>query len=78
LAAAALYIVSQFKNEGITQHDLSGAADVTEVTIRNRKKELFENLDLEAPKDFLAAKMPRQGYAFSIYAILFQRVHSSS
>ena len=52
MAAAALYIVSQFKNEGITQHDLSRAADVTEVTIRNRKKERFEKFDLKAPKDF--------------------------
>jgi len=51
LAAAALYIASQFKNEEITRHDLSRAADVTEVTIRNRRKELFEKLDLEEPKD---------------------------
>ncbi len=51
LAAAALYIASQYKNEAVTQHDLSHAANVTEVTIRNRKKELFEKLDLEVPRD---------------------------
>ncbi len=53
LAAAALYIASQSKNERVTQSDLSHAASVTEVTIRNRKKELLEELDfkaLESPK----------------------------
>ena len=48
LAAAALYIASQFKNELVTQSELSRAADVTEVTIRNRKKELVAKLNLEA------------------------------
>ncbi len=48
LAAAALYIASQFKNERITQSDLSQAANVTEVTIRNRKRELLEELDLKS------------------------------
>ena len=49
LAAAALYIASQFQNEMITQSELSRAADVTDVTIRNRKKELVERLGLEEP-----------------------------
>jgi len=48
LAAAALYIASQFQNEMVTQSELSRAADVTEVTVRNRKKELVEKLRLEA------------------------------
>jgi transcription initiation factor TFIIB len=47
LAAAALYIASQFENEMVTQSELSRAANVTEVTIRNRKKELVERLGLE-------------------------------
>ncbi len=47
LAAAALYIASQSRNEMVTQHDLSRAANVTEVTIRNRKKELIEKLKLK-------------------------------
>ncbi len=50
LAAAALYIASQFKNEMVTQSELSRAADVTQVTIRNRKKELVEKLGLEAQR----------------------------
>jgi transcription initiation factor TFIIB len=50
LAAAALYIASQMESGGmITQHDLSCAANVTEVTIRNRKKELIEKLELKDP-----------------------------
>ena len=48
LAAAALYIASQFKNEMVTQRELSRAANVTEVTIRNRKRELLEKLNLKA------------------------------
>jgi transcription initiation factor TFIIB len=48
LAAAALYIASQFKRELVTQSELSRAADVTEVTIRNRKRELVEKLRLDA------------------------------
>ena len=47
LAAAALYIASQFKNEMVTQSELSHAANVTEVTIRNRKRELVEKLNLK-------------------------------
>jgi transcription initiation factor TFIIB len=50
MAAAALYIASQMQSGGmITQHDLSCAANVTEVTIRNRKKELIEKLELKDP-----------------------------
>ncbi len=47
LAAAALYIASQSNNERVTQGDLSQAADVTQVTIRNRKKELLQELELD-------------------------------
>lgn len=48
LAAAALYIASKIKKENITQSRLARAADLTEVTIRNRKKDLMETLDLNS------------------------------
>jgi transcription initiation factor TFIIB len=46
LAASALYIASKLKKEKMTQSQLAEAANVTEVTIRNRKKELMKRLDL--------------------------------
>jgi len=46
LAAAALYIASKLKKEKITQKTLAEAADVTEVSIRNRKKDLMKRLNL--------------------------------
>ena len=47
LAAAALYIACLQSNEKKTQTDISQAADVTEVTIRNRYKALKRQLGLE-------------------------------
>jgi transcription initiation factor TFIIB len=46
LAAASLYIASKLKKERITQSQLAEAADVTEVTVRNRKKDLMKSLNL--------------------------------
>ncbi len=46
LAAAALYIASKCKKEKITQKHLAKAAGITEVTIRNRKRELVTRLNL--------------------------------
>lgn len=46
LAAAALYIASYLLNERKSQKVVAEVAGVTEVTIRNRYKELVENLDL--------------------------------
>jgi transcription initiation factor TFIIB len=46
LAAAALYIASKLKKEKISQTQLAKAADTTEVTIRNRRKELEKRLNL--------------------------------
>ena len=46
LAAAALYLSSLIHQQTQTQRNLSEAAHVTEVTIRNRYKELTRNLDL--------------------------------
>ncbi len=47
LAAAALYIASIFNCERKTQKDIAEVANVTEVTIRNRYKELSEKLNFE-------------------------------
>lgn len=46
VAAAALYIASVLLGERKTQKDIAEVAGVTEVTIRNRYKELSEQLDL--------------------------------
>lgn len=48
LAATALYIASKIKKENITQSRLAKAADLTEVTIRNRKKDLMKTLNLNS------------------------------
>jgi transcription initiation factor TFIIB len=50
LAAAALYIASYLNNEKRTQQIIAKAAKVTEVTIRNRYKELTKTLNIESPK----------------------------
>jgi transcription initiation factor TFIIB len=47
IAATVLYIACQLRGEKITQMDIAAAANVTEVTIRNRKKELMKKLNLE-------------------------------
>lgn len=46
VAAASLYIASVLLNERKTQRDVAEVAGVTEVTIRNRYKELSENIEL--------------------------------
>ncbi|NHN42233.1 transcription initiation factor IIB [Halorubellus sp. JP-L1] len=45
LAAAAVYAASLLSNEKVTQNAVSEVANVSEVTIRNRYKELLENAD---------------------------------
>jgi transcription initiation factor TFIIB len=47
LAAAALYIASVLCGEHRTQRDVAEIAGVTEVTIRNRYKELTRKLDID-------------------------------
>ena len=47
MAAAALYIASVLCGERRTQREVSEIAGVTEVTIRNRYKELAEKLDID-------------------------------
>jgi transcription initiation factor TFIIB len=51
LAAAALYIAIVLFDERRTQRELSEIAGVTEVTIRNRYKELIKKLDIDMRKD---------------------------
>jgi len=47
LAAAILYIAAKLLKEKVTQSQLAKAANVTEVTIRNRKRELVKTLQLK-------------------------------
>jgi transcription initiation factor TFIIB len=47
LAAASLYIAAIIEGNRITQREIAAIARVTEVTIRNRYKELVEKLDLQ-------------------------------
>jgi transcription initiation factor TFIIB len=42
LAAAAVYAASLLTNEKVTQSEVSEVADISEVTIRNRYKELLD------------------------------------
>jgi transcription initiation factor TFIIB len=46
LAAAALYVACVFQSEKKTQKEIADVANVTEVTVRNRYKNLKENLKL--------------------------------
>ena len=47
IAAAALYVAALMHGEKRTQREVADVAGVTEVTIRNRYKELLEKLNLE-------------------------------
>jgi transcription initiation factor TFIIB len=46
LAAAAIYIASILTDHRVTQRDIAMAAGVTEVTVRNRYKELVNKLEI--------------------------------
>lgn len=46
VAAAVLYIACQLEGENVTQNEIAEAAGITEVTIRNRKKEIIKKLGL--------------------------------
>lgn len=46
-AAAAIYLASLMTGERRTQREVAEVADVTEVTVRNRYKELAEELELD-------------------------------
>ena len=47
LAAAAIYIAAKNKKFKITQEKIANVSSVTEVTIRNRYKEIVEKLDMQ-------------------------------
>jgi len=47
MAAASLYIASVLCGERRTQREVADVAGVTEVTIRNRYKELAQKLDID-------------------------------
>ena len=47
IAAAATYIASTLTGQMMTQREIAEIAQVTEVTIRNRYKELTERLNIE-------------------------------
>ena len=47
LAAAILYLSARMLNEKVTQARLAKAANVTEVTVRNRKRDLIKSLNLK-------------------------------
>ena len=49
LVAAALYIASLLEGEKRTQREVAEVARVTEVTVRNRYKELVEKLGIKVP-----------------------------
>ncbi|MBE0512536.1 transcription initiation factor IIB [Candidatus Bathyarchaeota archaeon] len=46
VASAVLYIACQLMGKNVTQKEIADASGVTEVTIRNRKKELMKKLNL--------------------------------
>ncbi len=47
IAAASLYVAALINNEKRTQREVADIAGVTEVTIRNRYKELLKKLNLK-------------------------------
>ena len=47
IAAAALYVAALLNNEKRTQREVADVAGITEVTIRNRYKELLDKLGLQ-------------------------------
>jgi transcription initiation factor TFIIB len=52
IAAAAIYIASVLKGERRSQRDVAEVAKITEVTVRNRYKEICEKLGLDLDKEF--------------------------
>jgi transcription initiation factor TFIIB len=47
MAASCVYVSSRILDEGLTQNQVALEAQVTEVTIRNRYKDIINNLDIE-------------------------------
>lgn len=59
IAAAALYVAALINGEKRTQREVADVAGVTEVTIRNRYKELLDKLQLDA--DLKKTKKGKKG-----------------
>ncbi|PLW79650.1 hypothetical protein C0585_06670 [Candidatus Woesearchaeota archaeon] len=59
IAAAGLYVAALINGEKRTQREVADVAGVTEVTIRNRYKELLDKLDLE--KEIKKTKKRKKG-----------------
>ena len=51
ITAAAIYIACRETGVKCRQRDIAAAAGITEVTVRNRYKELVKKLTIELPKD---------------------------
>ena len=49
LAASAIYLASIYYRERRTQREIARVSQVTEVTVRNRFKELVIKLNLDLP-----------------------------
>ncbi|HIK01621.1 TPA: hypothetical protein H1008_00720, partial [archaeon] len=56
VAAAAIYVSSTLSNEKRTQREVAEVAGVTEVTIRNRYKELIDELGIADKMSEASAK----------------------
>jgi transcription initiation factor TFIIB len=59
IAAASLYVAALLNNEKRTQREVADVAGVTEVTIRNRYKELFKKLKLKEKDKEKATKVKK-------------------
>jgi transcription initiation factor TFIIB len=53
MAASILYLVNLAERKPRTQADIAKAAGVTEVTVRNRSKELRKKLDVSVVRSTL-------------------------
>ncbi|MEM2278023.1 MAG: transcription initiation factor IIB, partial [Zestosphaera sp.] len=51
VAAAAVYIAARLCGIKKTQKDIAQVAGVTEVTVRNRYREITQQLNLKVPED---------------------------
>jgi transcription initiation factor TFIIB len=47
IAASCIYVSSRILDEGLTQKQIAQEAQVTEVTIRNRYKDMISNIEIE-------------------------------
>jgi len=59
IAAAALYVAALMNDEKKTQREVADVAGITEVTIRNRYKELIERLGIEDKLKMKEAEIKR-------------------